>query len=115
MRSRLSCLVGLAAAAATACGSGSSPGRGAHTDSDVLSVIQAAADTTAAAHSMRVHGTIAENLEGVTASAGSPPANVDVSATFSGDMQTKPLEADLTMSGVSTNGQSISGDITELV
>src|SRR3954452_6697548 len=115
MRSRLVCLVGLLAAAATACGSGSSSGRAASPGSDVLGVIQAAADTTAAAQSMRVHGTLAENLEGVTASAGSPPANGGISATFSGDMQTKPLEADLTMSGVSTNGQSISGDIRELI
>lgn len=90
------------AVVATACGNGSSAS-GVRSDKDVLSVIQAAAATTAKQTSMRVSGTMHMGS-----------GNGAISATLAGTMQTKPILGQITMSGLSIAGQSL-GDVTMLL
>ena len=109
MRRRAGAVV-LVAVLATACGNGSSgaPASG-HGDNDVLSVIQAAAATTARQSSMQVRGTMTIDL-GAISGAGTGSMN----ATFTAVMQTKPLLASMTMSGLQAAGQSL-GDVSALI
>ena len=96
---------------ATACGSGSGgSSSAARSDKDVLSVIQAAAATTAQQRSMQVRGTLTMDLGAVTGAASSGAMSV----TLAGTMQTKPLLGRLTMSGLSVGAQSV-GDVTALM
>ena len=95
----------------TACGNGSGGAPGsAHDHSDVLSVIQAAAKSTARQQSLKVRGTMTMDLGAIsgTAAAGA------MSVAFTADMQTKPLFARMSMSGVEVAGQS-AGDVSALI
>jgi len=109
MRRRAGAVV-LVAVLATACGNGSSgDSSGARTDNDVLSVIQAAAKSTAQQQSMKVRGTLTMDLGAISGAAPASPT-----ANFTSVMQTKPLLARMTMSGLEVGGQSL-GDVTALI
>lgn len=100
----------LVAVFVTACGNGSSgSSTSGHGDNDVLSVIQAAATTTAQQSSMQVRGAMTMDL-GAISGAGTGSMN----ATFAAVMQTKPLLARMTMSGLAVAGQSV-GDVSALI
>jgi hypothetical protein len=109
MRRRAGALL-VVAVLATACGNGSGGSSAGHRNKDVLSVIQAAARSTAQQQSMRVRGSMAMDLGTISGSA----ATGSMSATFTSVMQTKPLLARMTMSGLSVAGQSV-GDVSALI
>lgn len=112
MRTRTGAAVVLIAAlTAAGCGSGSggSAGSVARSHNDVLSVIQAAASTTAEQRTQRFRGTMTMDLGAISgASTGT------VSMDLAGTMQTKPLAGRMTMSGLQVAGQNV-GDITALI
>ena len=110
MRRRAGAVV-LVAVLATACGNGSGGGSSAgDSNKDVLSVIEAAATSTAQQRTMQVRGTLSMDLSAVTGAASSGSTSV----TLAGTMQTKPVLGRLTMSGLSVGTQSV-GDITALM
>jgi hypothetical protein len=101
----------LVAVLATACGNGSSgSSTSGHGANEVLSVIQAAAKSTAQQQSMRVRGTMTMDLGAISGGAAAGSTTV----TFSSVMQTKPLLARMTMSGMEVAGQSL-GDVSALI
>jgi hypothetical protein len=108
MRRRAGALA-VIAVLATACGSGSSGSSAAQGDKDVLSVIQAAASTTAEQRTQRFRGTMTMDLGAVTGS-----STGTVSADLAGTMQNKPLAGRMTISGMQVAGQDI-GDVTALI
>lgn len=107
--------IAVVAAAATACGSGSTGSSGVPDRGDALRVIRTAAASTAAQKSMQVRGTISEHLVDTVVRPGADPVSVDISMSMAGAIRTEPLQARLTISDINTGGQSVPGDITELV
>jgi len=101
--------VALVAVAATACGNGSSGSSAGHSNEDVLSVIKAAASTTADQQTQRFRGTLTMDLGAVTGQ-----STGKVTAEVAGAMQTKPLAGRMTMSGMQVAGQDV-GTITALI
>lgn len=100
----------LVAVLAAACGNGSGGTPSAtHGEQDVLSVIQAAASTTAQQSSQRFRGTVSMDLGAVTGSTSGA-----VTAGMAGTMQTKPLAGRITITGMQVGGRSI-GNMTELI
>ncbi len=100
---------------AVGCGSGSGPTAPATPGVDALSVVRAAAKATAGATSMRVSGSMAEHLRGVTPSEGAAPVDVDVTGDFSGVVRSDPLGARLTVSNLTTNGSALGARMRELL
>jgi hypothetical protein len=101
--------VALVAVAATACGNGSGGSAAGHGHDDVLSVIKAAASTTAEQQTQRFRGTLTMDLGAMTGQ-----ATGTVKADLAGTMQTKPLAGRMTMTGMQVAGQDV-GTITALI
>lgn len=108
MRRRTGACV-LVAVLATACGNGSGGSSAGHDNSDVLSVIQAAASTTAEQQTQRFRGSLTMDLGAISGSSAGT-----VTADIAGTMQTKPLAGRMTMSGMQVAGQDV-GTITALI
>jgi hypothetical protein len=99
----------LVAVAATACGNGSGGSAAGHGHDDVLSVIKAAASTTAEQQTQRFRGTLTMDLGAMTGQ-----ATGTVKADLAGTMQTKPLAGRMTMTGMQVAGQDV-GTLTALI
>jgi hypothetical protein len=122
MTSRHGGLAGIALAAAvalTACGGGSSartlPDNHASSPVDTLKVIHAAAAANARVRSVHMVGSLTEYLQHVKPIAGQPAVTVDFSSKFNGVIRPKPLAGRITLSGLTSNGQSLGGAMTELM
>jgi hypothetical protein len=100
---------------AVGCGSSGSAGPDRSPAVDALRVVRAAATATAHAQSVRMSGSMTEQLTGVTVRSGAAPVDVDVSSDFAGVVRTEPMAARLTLTNLVSNGSSIGGPMRELL
>lgn len=122
MTARHGGLAGIALAAAvalTACGGASSgralPDNHASSPVDTLKVIHAAAAANAHVRSVHMVGSLTEYLQHVKAVPGQPAVTIDFSSKFDGVIRPKPLAGRITLSRLTGNGQSLKGEVTELM